>query len=223
MMVVDDRYAIVGSANINDRSQLGDRDSELAVLVMDTDWAYEDIGSKDEPVTVTRKFARELRMGVWRKIFGAAAGALDDAIKRPVAQSSWEDIRDRAQANTLAYEAVFPHIPKNQVGIWPTIKMAEKTPDEPARRISGLMPFDAEFWEEDNQAAYIKSAIAELKNIQGYITLLPWLWTRAQDNKSGLHSALIVRNERVKHSEAPSAFAQLDSGRADKKEDGHAA
>ena len=31
-MLVDDLWAIVGSANINDRSMLGYRDSELAVI-----------------------------------------------------------------------------------------------------------------------------------------------------------------------------------------------
>lgn len=36
-MVVDDRFAIIGSANINDRSLLGERDSEIAMLVIDTD------------------------------------------------------------------------------------------------------------------------------------------------------------------------------------------
>ena len=32
-MIVDDVLAIVGSANINDRSQNGNRDSELAVVI----------------------------------------------------------------------------------------------------------------------------------------------------------------------------------------------
>lgn len=31
LMIVDDNYAIIGSANINDRSMLGTRDSEIAV------------------------------------------------------------------------------------------------------------------------------------------------------------------------------------------------
>ncbi|KAG7280231.1 hypothetical protein CRUP_037592, partial [Coryphaenoides rupestris] len=35
MMIADDRRYIIGSANINDRSMLGSRDSELAVLVED--------------------------------------------------------------------------------------------------------------------------------------------------------------------------------------------
>lgn len=35
--IVDDRLAIIGSANINERSQRGDRDSEIAAVVRDTD------------------------------------------------------------------------------------------------------------------------------------------------------------------------------------------
>ena len=37
-MIVDDRCILVGSANINDRSMLGNRDSEIAVAVQDNDW-----------------------------------------------------------------------------------------------------------------------------------------------------------------------------------------
>jgi phospholipase D1/2 len=36
-MIVDDRLVIIGSANINERSQRGDRDSELAAVIRDTD------------------------------------------------------------------------------------------------------------------------------------------------------------------------------------------
>ena len=32
-MIVDDMVTIIGSANINDRSLLGNRDSELAIIV----------------------------------------------------------------------------------------------------------------------------------------------------------------------------------------------
>uniref|UniRef100_Q47J25 Phospholipase D/Transphosphatidylase n=1 Tax=Dechloromonas aromatica (strain RCB) TaxID=159087 RepID=Q47J25_DECAR len=40
LMVVDDRFALLGSANVNDRSLLGERDSEIAVLVIDTDISW---------------------------------------------------------------------------------------------------------------------------------------------------------------------------------------
>lgn len=32
MMIIDDQIAIIGSANINDRSLKGNRDSEIAVI-----------------------------------------------------------------------------------------------------------------------------------------------------------------------------------------------
>ncbi|PNI37345.1 PLD2 isoform 6, partial [Pan troglodytes] len=37
VLIADDRTVIIGSANINDRSLLGKRDSELAVLIEDTE------------------------------------------------------------------------------------------------------------------------------------------------------------------------------------------
>lgn len=36
-MIVDDRLVLCGSANINERSQRGDRDSELLAVIRDTD------------------------------------------------------------------------------------------------------------------------------------------------------------------------------------------
>ncbi len=36
LMIVDDRVAIIGSANINDRSMIGCRDSEMALRIEDT-------------------------------------------------------------------------------------------------------------------------------------------------------------------------------------------
>jgi phospholipase D1/2 len=38
MMVVDDTFAIIGSANINDRSMLGMRDSEMGVVIQDVEF-----------------------------------------------------------------------------------------------------------------------------------------------------------------------------------------
>ena len=32
-MIIDDHIALIGSANINDRSLIGDRDSEMAIVV----------------------------------------------------------------------------------------------------------------------------------------------------------------------------------------------
>ena len=32
MMIIDDKFVLIGSANINDRSMKGNRDSEIAVI-----------------------------------------------------------------------------------------------------------------------------------------------------------------------------------------------
>jgi len=71
LMVVDDLFALVGSANINDRSLLGSRDSEIAVLVADSTTEKHDIDGSGH-VKVTRTFARHLRQEVWKKLFGIA-------------------------------------------------------------------------------------------------------------------------------------------------------
>lgn len=45
IMIVDDKKMIIGSANINDRSLLGTRDSELCLLIEDTN--LKDYGTLD--------------------------------------------------------------------------------------------------------------------------------------------------------------------------------
>jgi phospholipase D1/2 len=202
LMIVDDVYAIVGSANINDRSLLSSRDSELAVLVVDTQSSTEDIGAAPGP-QLTRKFARDLRMSIWNKLFclsGAKANVkpatgLADAVKRPVARKSWEAIREVAELNSRKYDAAFSFIPKNSrgesgkanlpVSIWPN-KFASGSPIK-----GGLMPFEKTFWDAPQHTAAVK----ELTDVLGFITLLPWLWTKGENNNSGYHSALYVENE----------------------------
>ena len=66
-MIVDDRVAIIGSANINDRSMLGCRDSELAIVVDDSSKISTTMGGKEYQAN---KFAHNLRKNCFLKIFG---------------------------------------------------------------------------------------------------------------------------------------------------------
>ena len=66
-MVVDDRAAIIGSANINERSMLGSRDSEVASVVRDTDMVMSTMNGK--PYLVGR-FPHTLRMRLMREHLG---------------------------------------------------------------------------------------------------------------------------------------------------------
>ncbi|ORX52360.1 phospholipase D/nuclease [Hesseltinella vesiculosa] len=67
IMIVDDRIALIGSANINDRSQLGNRDSEIAMIIEDTEMvdAYMD----GQPYKAG-KFAHTLRLQLWKEHLG---------------------------------------------------------------------------------------------------------------------------------------------------------
>jgi phospholipase D1/2 len=70
LMIVDDAVAIIGSANINDRSLTGNGDTEIAAVIVDTEGVeLRDLGSPTMKVQ-TRKFARELRQHLWSKHFG---------------------------------------------------------------------------------------------------------------------------------------------------------
>ncbi|RPA96574.1 phospholipase D [Choiromyces venosus 120613-1] len=66
-MIVDDRIAIIGSANINERSMLGHRDSEVATIVRDTDTTMSSMAGK--PFRVG-KFPHTLRLRLMREHLG---------------------------------------------------------------------------------------------------------------------------------------------------------
>lgn len=207
LMIVDDRYAIVGSANVNDRSLLGTRDSELAVLVVDTDSKQRDLKSNGKQVPV-RAFARELRKQVWRKIFGITAGGdkaaneLANAVLYPAAPASWKAIQKRAKQNTELYEAAFDWIPRNRnaytqtdqegneifASIWPIWDSSEQSSRKAKK---GFMPFEADFW----KAPRHNPAATKLEEVKGFITFLPIHWTRNEDNKIPYHNSLLTKIE----------------------------
>ncbi|KAF3760618.1 hypothetical protein M406DRAFT_20787, partial [Cryphonectria parasitica EP155] len=66
-IIVDDRVALIGSANINERSMLGSRDSEIAAIVRDTDMIWSQMAGKDYQVG---RFAHTLRMRLMREHVG---------------------------------------------------------------------------------------------------------------------------------------------------------
>ncbi|TDZ53886.1 Phospholipase D1 [Colletotrichum trifolii] len=66
-IIADDRVALIGSANINERSMLGNRDSELAAVVRDTDMIWSTMAGK--PYRVGR-FAHTLRLRLMREHLG---------------------------------------------------------------------------------------------------------------------------------------------------------
>ncbi|KAI0064970.1 phospholipase D/nuclease [Artomyces pyxidatus] len=67
LMIVDDRRVIMGSANLNDRSQRGDGDSEIALVVEDDDLIR---SSMDGQPFMAARFAATLRRKIYRQHLG---------------------------------------------------------------------------------------------------------------------------------------------------------
>ncbi|AIY39895.1 Phospholipase D1 [Collimonas arenae] len=124
LIIVDDAVAIIGSANINDRSLNGDGDTELAAVVVDTAEAgMTDVGNGIK--IITRKFARELRMQQWKKHLGVLVDQSTTGVQKenhppqsiniehPLADATIKGIQNLAQENRAAYNEVFLHTPRN--------------------------------------------------------------------------------------------------------------
>ncbi|WP_374515356.1 phospholipase D-like domain-containing protein [Niveibacterium sp.] len=127
LTIIDDAVAIIGSANINDRSLSGNGDTELAAVIADSsEAAWTDLGQGVKGPT--RKFARELRVKLWKKHFGmlidtpTSGVQKEDAppfgidIDRPIAKSSITGIQKLSAQNRSAYNRVFLHTPRNEFG-----------------------------------------------------------------------------------------------------------
>jgi phospholipase D1/2 len=198
VMIVDDLYAILGSANINDRSLLGTRDSELAVLITDNQIERTDICGNGKALPV-RGFAHQLRREIWSKIFGLTgkvrpATELTHAVEHPGDPKSWKAIQKVAKANAHAYEAAFDFIPRNKdpndkdrqrsASIWPIWNIGSGLERK-------LMPFEAAFWTAPQHSP---SAAEQLPHVKGFITTLPIEWTKGENNNVGFHTALVVHN-----------------------------
>lgn len=97
-MVVDDRRVIIGSANINERSQLGTRDSEIAACIED-DGDMMDSFFDGKPVKVG-KFAHTLRMRLMGEHIGLDVDQLDrekfnkDATTNYYDESVWNNYQN---------------------------------------------------------------------------------------------------------------------------------
>lgn len=71
-MCVDDRRIICGSANLNDRSQCGDRDSEIAICIEDDDLVPSTMDGKPYMAgRVTSAWRRKLMRGESRNVLCA--------------------------------------------------------------------------------------------------------------------------------------------------------
>lgn len=202
LLIADDRVAVLGSANINDRSMLGNRDSEIAIIVRDGVEVKIDIDGKGKQHPVS-KAVHKLRTDLWKNYFGLSgkvrpASDLAECIDKPADPQTWKKIQTRANDNAAAYYEAFSHIPRNrspmqstEASLWPSWKYPDPLPGQEVVKTKGAqqgaMPFEETFWTKG------KAGVAPT-GVQGYIVALPIQWTAGENNNSGINLTLVAEN-----------------------------
>ncbi|MCJ1249012.1 hypothetical protein MMC30_006233 [Trapelia coarctata] len=138
VLIADDRTVICGSANLNDRSQLGYHDSEIAVVIEDS--ATLDSRMNGQPFRAS-KFAATLRRQLFRKHLGLIppqnmeqaeqnslpvgvpnmydfGSAEDEVVMDPLSDRLWNFWNGRARQNTDAFGRIFHPVPHDSVRNW---------------------------------------------------------------------------------------------------------
>eukprot|EP01127_Copromyxa_protea_P020068 TRINITY_DN6636_c0_g2_i1.p1 TRINITY_DN6636_c0_g2~~TRINITY_DN6636_c0_g2_i1.p1 ORF type:complete len:219 (-),score=25.31 TRINITY_DN6636_c0_g2_i1:68-631(-) len=109
LMIVDDKKVLIGSANINDRSMLGVRDSEIAAFIQQSSHRLVESTLNGESVPVA-PFAKDLRCQIWSRYLGVSP---DDPHLVDPLSSGCRKLFTVADTNTKAYLDVFGYLPNN--------------------------------------------------------------------------------------------------------------
>ncbi|CAF4403937.1 unnamed protein product, partial [Adineta steineri] len=112
-MIIDDRMAICGSANINDRSLRGHRDSEVGMIINDRD---EEDGVFNGQRVRVGKFCASWRKRLFSMLLGIQfENPQNIDLSDPVSDEFYNYFRDLAKKNTLIYEEIFATLPSDRV------------------------------------------------------------------------------------------------------------
>eukprot|EP01132_Coremiostelium_polycephalum_P014983 gene14983-18143_t len=136
VMIIDDSTCIIGSCNINDRSMMGIRDSEIAAVI--SDLVKVDITMGGSPYRVG-KFAHTLRVGLWKIHLGLSDSDVTKIID-PIKSQAFNDVWWKtAKSNSSIYKEVFgTGIPENQPHLGTPIKRYFPRTDEAVEKLSKI-------------------------------------------------------------------------------------
>ncbi|TVU21216.1 hypothetical protein EJB05_30841, partial [Eragrostis curvula] len=118
LMIIDDRMTLIGSANINDRSLLGSRDSEIGMIIEDKEVVS---STMDGRPWEAGKFSLSLRLSLWAEHLGLHPGEVS-CIMDPVDDSAYKSIWMATAKvscvdleNTTIYQQVFSCVPNDHI------------------------------------------------------------------------------------------------------------
>ncbi|KAL4928118.1 phospholipase D/nuclease [Aspergillus undulatus] len=201
LLIVDDTVVICGSANLNDRSLKGSRDSEMALVIEDK--APLDSMMDGQPFQAS-KFAATFRRYLYRKHLGLLQpqdmrkpdgnfmpapvpndydyGSVEDSlVSDPLSDEFLRYWDNTAQENTRAFWKVFAPVPDNTIKTWSQYETLYK------KRFTGLDSFYIAQWghvlkdsfSEGEQGA--REVKEELSKIRGTLVEMPLQFLGEED------------------------------------------
>eukprot|EP01120_Amphizonella_sp_Union-15-10_P014430 TRINITY_DN6993_c0_g1_i1.p1 TRINITY_DN6993_c0_g1~~TRINITY_DN6993_c0_g1_i1.p1 ORF type:complete len:238 (-),score=28.44 TRINITY_DN6993_c0_g1_i1:40-660(-) len=120
-MIVDDKIVICGSANINDRSMNGERDSEIAAVIKD----YKNVPIKMNGLPfMAKKFAHDLRVELMAEHIGMDLSIAKTELSDPISSVVYVDLWQKtANHNKTCFETI---IQVTQTAIQESVKYITK-------------------------------------------------------------------------------------------------
>ncbi|KAK4433895.1 Phospholipase D zeta 1 [Sesamum alatum] len=171
IMIVDDRTTLIGSANINDRSLLGSRDSEIGVLIEDKEFVDSRISGRPWKAG---KFALSLRLSLWSEHIGLHATEVNK-IRDPVIDSTYKDLwMVTAKTNTMIYQDVFSCIPNDLIHTRVALRQCMSFWREKIGHTTtdlGIAPNKLEFFKDGDVTG--TDPMERLKSVKGHLVSFP--------------------------------------------------
>ncbi|XP_021682219.2 phospholipase D zeta 1 isoform X2 [Hevea brasiliensis] len=175
VMIVDDRVALIGSSNINDRSLLGSRDSEIGVVIEDKEFV--DSSMNGEPWKAG-KFTHSLRCSLWSEHLGLDAG----------------------EENTRIYQDVFGCLPNDLIHSRAALRQSVNHWKEKLGHTTidlGIAPEKLEFHE--NGETKVIDTMERLKSIKGHLVSFPLEFMRQEDLRPVFNESEFYASPHVFH------------------------
>ena len=109
LLIIDDEKVLIGSANINDRSMKGSRDSEFAVII-ESEKNFESV--MDGRNFLAAEYAISLRKHLMGEHFGINVN--DEILDDPLSEKLWSLMKNKAHMNSILYRDIFDCYPDNK-------------------------------------------------------------------------------------------------------------
>jgi phospholipase D1/2 len=168
ILLVDDEIALIGSANINDRSMLGNRDSEVAVVIRDDNKIPSRMNGSPYQAS---KFVKDLRVSLLKEHLGIDDRHVD-ILSDPLSDGLYEMMRRNSYKNTKLYREIFGCYPDDKFKKFED--MQDKNPaDVKAKYIDlnknfkgNIVEFPLNFLKEEylNRTYFCKEILVPIKN-----------------------------------------------------------